>query len=59
MGYPDGNLPSTVSQSANDAVFSSTSSSSNSNAGSRVSYAAFAPAVTLLGGIFVAFAFLG
>ncbi|KAJ3896817.1 hypothetical protein GG344DRAFT_71776 [Lentinula edodes] len=59
VGYPDGNLPSTVSQSANDAVFSSTSSSSNSNAGSRVSYAAFAPAVTLLGGIFVVFASLG
>ncbi|KAJ4477049.1 hypothetical protein C8J55DRAFT_516488 [Lentinula edodes] len=57
--FLDGNLPSTVSQSANDAVFSSTSSSSNSNAGSRLSYAAFAPAVTLLGGIFVVFAFLG
>ncbi|KAJ4483285.1 hypothetical protein J3R30DRAFT_1757990 [Lentinula aciculospora] len=55
--FLDGNLPSTVSQSATDAVFSSTPSS-NSNAGFRVSYT-FSRAVAVFGGIFAAFTLLG
>ncbi|KAJ4001528.1 hypothetical protein F5050DRAFT_1874471 [Lentinula boryana] len=51
--FLDGNLPSTVSQSANDAVFSNTPSASNSNAGLRVSHTALGPAVAALGAIFL------
>lgn len=56
--FVDGSLPSTVSQTANDAVFSS-SSTSQSNAGSKVSYTAFGPSFAVLGAAFAAFALLG
>ncbi|KIK67285.1 hypothetical protein GYMLUDRAFT_238594 [Collybiopsis luxurians FD-317 M1] len=55
--FLDGNLPSTVSQSANDAVFSSASSSS-SNAGFKITYTAFGPSIAVLGSAFAAFALL-
>jgi hypothetical protein len=56
--FLDGNLPSTISQTANDAVFSS-SSTSQSNAGSKLSFTAFVPAFAVLGGTFAAFVLLG
>jgi hypothetical protein len=56
--FLDGNLPSTVSQTANDAVFSTGSSSSQSNSGFRMSYTAFGPSVAVLGSVFAAFALL-
>jgi len=57
--FLDGNLPSTVSQSANDAVFSSAPSSSQSNAGYKMSFTAFVPSFAVLGCTFAAFALLG
>ncbi|KAF5393403.1 hypothetical protein D9757_000695 [Collybiopsis confluens] len=56
--FLDGNLPSTVSQSANDAVFSAASSTS-ANTGFKAAYTALAPSITVLGSIFAAFALLG
>lgn len=60
--FVDGNLPSTVSQTANDAVFSNSSNSSQSNAGFRIgmatSYSAFGPSVAVLGSVFAAFTLL-
>jgi hypothetical protein len=59
--FLDGNLPSTISQTANNAVFSgsSSSSSSNSNAGFKVSYTAFGPSIVVLGSVFTVFTLLG
>jgi hypothetical protein len=56
--FLDGNLPSTISQTANNAVFSSSSTSSNSNAGSKMSYTAFGPSIAVLGSVFAAFTLL-
>ncbi|KAF9066149.1 hypothetical protein BDP27DRAFT_1050422 [Rhodocollybia butyracea] len=55
--FLDGNLPSTVSQTANEAVFSSTPPS-QSSAGFRMSYTAFGPSAAILGSVFAAFALL-
>jgi len=54
--FVDGSLPTTVSQTANDAVFSTTST--NSNAAFKVSYTAFGPSFAVLGAAFAAFALL-
>lgn len=60
--FVDGTLPTTVSQTANDAVFSASSAPSSNHAGSlkgQVLYTAFGPSLTVLCTVFAAFALLG
>ena len=47
--FVNGDQPSDVTQTANNAVFSSTSDAANSNAGFKVSYTALGPSVVFIG----------